>query len=183
MCARHTLYTISPSPDSTLAVEINETGLIKRKHLFIFERFIGRLTYNPDLPLETVLSLKIDAGSVLCKSSHEGPGTREKLTTFARTQALAAGAHPELQIESQYFLAKPLRGFTVEGTSQFKGMQRELKANIGFGVEKNGRLQIDADAIVRLSCFGIAQHTSLFGLNRTSDEAVLHALIWGTAAT
>ena len=183
MSARHTVYTISPSPDSALAVEISTTGLAKRKHVFVFERFSGGLIYDPDLPLETILSLTVETASIVYKDSRLRPGTRKKLTHIASTQALAAQVHPDLQVKSQRFVAKPLRGYIAEVLVQFRGMQQELKANVGFSVEKKGRLQIDADAAVRLSNFGIAQHTSLFGLNRTSDEAVLHVLLWGIVAS
>ena len=58
---RHTVFTISPSPDSTLAVEIKERGLVKRKHLFVFEQYHGTLILDPAQPLDATLELNIEA--------------------------------------------------------------------------------------------------------------------------
>ncbi len=173
------VYTISPSPDSTLAVEISRSGLQKRKHLFVFEQYAGELAYDPDQPLNSRLKLAIEADSLAVRGAQEKRRTRDKLTRFALTQVLRPQDHPALRIESQRFIAKPLRGFVLEGVLHFRGIDRSIKANIGFGVEKNRRLQIDADATLRLSELNLPRPTSLCGLIRTEDEIVLHALIWG----
>ncbi len=183
MPARYSVYTISPSPDSTLAVEIRETGLLKRKHIFIFERYNGTLAYDPEQPLETKLKLEVEADSLVCRDSQAGPKKRKRLTRFALHEALGAQSHPTLRFESQRFTAKPLRGFIFEGALNFRGIDRSIKANIGFGVEKKGRLQIDADASVRLDDFELRRPSSLFGLIRTEDEVILHALFWGESQT
>ncbi len=180
MPARHTVYKISPSPDSTLAIEIRKTGLVKRKHLFVFEQFSGELTYDPDQPLDSALNLSIEANSLVCRDSDAKPKVRQRLTQFALKQALRADDHPVVLIQSQRFLAKPLRGFIAEGTLRFHGVDRNIKANIGFGVPKKDRVQVDADATLRLSDYNLPRPSRLFGLIRTEDEVVLHALIWGT---
>ena len=179
MPASHTVYTISPSPDSTLAVEIKKTGLVKRKHLFVFERYSGSLNYDPDVPLASVFNLDVEADSILCRDSTQKSATGQRLTRFAREEVLHSKSHPELTIRSQRFTAKPLRGFVGEGTLCFGGIERSFKANIGFGVLKKDRLQIDADAALRLSDLGLPRPSSFLGLIQTQDEIVLHALVWG----
>ncbi|HEX4170540.1 MAG TPA: YceI family protein [Bryobacteraceae bacterium] len=182
MSAPHTVYTISPSPDSTLAVETRKAGLKKEKHLFIFERFSGTLVYDPERPLDTTLNLLIDARSVLCRDRSQKPKRAATLTRFAADQALATSRYPEIQLASKRFVAKPLRGFVAEASLHLHGVEHPIKANIGFGVRKNDRIQIDADAALCLSQFGIPRPSSLFGLIHTEDEIVLHALIWGVAS-
>ncbi len=179
MSARHTVYKISPSPDSTLAIEVRKTGLVKRKHLFVFEQYSGELIHDPDQPLDSVLNLSIEANSLVCRDSDAKPKVRQRLTRFARAEALRVQDHPVVLIHSQRFLAKPLRGFIAEGVLQFHGVDRNIKANVGFGVPKKDRLQLDADATLRLSDYNLPRPSSLFGLIRTEDEVVLHALIWG----
>jgi polyisoprenoid-binding protein YceI len=180
MSARHTIYKISPSPDSTLAIEIRKTGLVKRKHLFVFEQYSGELIYDPDQPLDSGLNISIEANSLVCRDSDAKPKVRLRLTRFALAEALRAQDHPVVLIQSQRFLAKPLRGFIAEGTLRFHGIDRNIKANVGFGVPKKGRVQLDADATLRLSDYNLPRPSSLFGLIHTVDEIVLHALIWGT---
>jgi polyisoprenoid-binding protein YceI len=180
MSARHTVYTISPSPDSTLAIEIKKTGLVKRKHLFVFEQFSGELIYDPEQPLDSVVNLSVEANSLVCRDSDAKPKVRRHLTQFAQAEALRVQDHPVVLIQSQRFLAKPLRGYIAEATLQFHGIDRNIKANVGFGVPKKDRVQLDADATLRLSDYNLPRPSSLFGLIRTEDEVVLHALIWGT---
>ncbi len=173
------VYTISPSPDSTLAVEISRSGLRKRKHLFVFEQYAGELAYDPNRPLDSRLKLSIQAESLAIRGAQEKKRRRQQLTHFALTRVLRPQEHAIVCIESHRFIAKPLRGFIAEGSLQFHGIERSVKANIGFGVEKKGRLQIDADATLRLSELNLPRPSSLCGLIRTEDEIVLHALVWG----
>ncbi len=139
--------------------------------------------YDPEQPLESVLNLSIEASSVACRDPLQKHKQQEHLTEFARSQGLAAAQHPLITVKSQRFMAKPLRGFVAEGTLSFRGVDRLLKANIGFGVPKKDRLQIDADATLRLSEYDVPRPSSLFGLIRTEDDVVLHALIWGVTTT
>ncbi len=179
MPAHHTVYKISPSPDSTLAIEIRETGLVKRKHLLVFEQYSGALIYDPEEPLESVLNLSIEVSSLACRGAAEKARRHHELARDIVEKALQADKHPALLIESRHFSAKPLRGFVVELAMQFRGIERQLKANLGFGALKRDRLQIDADATLRLSDYALPRPASLFGLVRTEDEVTLHALIWG----
>ncbi len=182
MPAPQTVYTILPSPDSTLAVETSESGPRSRKHLFTFDRFHGSLLYNPDQPLNSTLTLTIDAASVICRSSRLKQAALQTLSRYVAEEALSSSRFPQIHLASTHFSAKPLRGYVAEATLDFRGGEYPLKANIGFGVLKNERVQIDADASLSLTRLGIARPSSLFGLVQTADEIVLHALIWGLAA-
>ena len=182
MCARSTVYTISPSPDSTLANAARASGVVKHKYLFVFERFRGTLIYDPEQPLDSALNLTIEAASLACRDGQHRSFKRTRHLEAALRQALGSETHPELQLESTRLVAKPLRGFILEGTLRFRGLEHSVRANLGFGTEKKYRLQIDADAAVRLSDFGVAAPSSLLGLIRTLDEVVLHAYLWGTTA-
>ncbi len=181
MHARHTVYTISPSPDATLALEITQTGLAKTKLLLVWERFTGELFYDAQDPLASELNIEIEAASLVCRHRVESSKRPPASTQAAVNKALNAVHDPHLQIRLRPFTAKPLRGFIAQGNIVFRGRERVVKFNVGFGVEKNGRLQIDANAALRLSEFDVACPTSLLGLVKTQDEAVLHALLWGSA--
>ena len=161
-----TVYTISPSPDSTIAVEIKESGLRKRKRLFVFERFSGQLLYDPDQPLKSTLRLHIEVDSLADRDAR---------------QVLSVGAQGEITLESRSFRPKPLRGLVAEGTLTLRGLQHHMKANIEFGSVKRGRIHIEGDAALSLSHLGLPRPTSLFGLIRTDDMAVLHASLRGVS--
>lgn len=177
-----TVFKIAPSPDSILAVEVRQLGWSKKKHLFVFERYSGEFVYDPEQPLASRIELSIEADSVICRDSAKGQRQRDRLTDFARQEALAAHRFPRIQIQSERFVAKALRGFVAEGTLSFHEASRPIRANFDFGVLKRDRLQIDSDATLRLSEYNLPRPSSLLGMIRTDDEVVLHALVWGTIA-
>src|SRR5579884_1842295 len=130
MGARATVYTISPSPDSTLAIETRTTGLVKQKHLFVFERFRGTLIYDPAQPLDSVLHLNVESRSLACRDDHRPPNKRARHLEAALRNALGSASDPELRLESTRLIEKPLRGFILEGLLRFRGIERPVRANL-----------------------------------------------------
>jgi polyisoprenoid-binding protein YceI len=177
------LYTISPSEDSTIAVEVFKTRLMrKRKHLLFFQNFGGQLVFSPAEPKNSHVDLTVDANSIVCRDAWLKPRKQRKITEYARNDALAAERHPEIQFSSNRIAPKALRGFIVEGVLKVCGITRVLKVNLVVSPRTDGRLQLDADSSIRLSDFGITPPSSYFGLAGTKDEAVLHLLLWARAA-
>lgn len=176
-------YTISPSEDSTIAVEVFKTRLMrKRKHLLFFQNFDGELLFSPADPQNSRLNLTVDAKSVVCRDAWLKARKQRRITEYARNHALAVDKHPEIQFSSNRIAPKPLRGFIVEGVLKVCGVTRILKANMVVNPRPDGRLQLDADSGIRLTDFGITPPASYLGLVGTKDEAVLHLLLWARAA-
>jgi polyisoprenoid-binding protein YceI len=176
-----TIYTISPSIDSTLALEVFKTGLRRgKKHILFFENFRGELSYINERPESSRLDLMIDASSVVCRDTWLGPKQQKAVASFARGKALDAAHHPEIRFASSRICAKPLRGFVVEGVLGIRGITRNIRVNVVLTAMSRGRFQIDGDAAFRLSDFGIRPPSSLFGLAGTQDESLLRLLLWAT---
>jgi len=181
MSAWQTAYTISPSIDSTLALEVFKTGLMRRKkHILFFENFVGELLYVQEHPESSRLDISIDATSVVCRDQWLNPKKQRLVTSYVREEALAAARHPEIRFASTRILAKPLRGFVVEGVLTLRGTGRNVRVNVVLNPMKKGRFQIDGDATLRLSDFGINPPSMLMGLVGTKDEALLRLLLWAT---
>lgn len=176
-----TILTISPSLDSTLALEVFKTGLKRgKKHILFFENFHGELAYVKERPESSRLDVMIDANSVVCRDSWLRTRQQKQVTSFAKTQALDTAHHPEVRFASSRVSAKPLRGFLVEGVLALRGTTRNIRLNVVLTAMSRGRFQIDGDAALRLSDFGIHPPSSLFGLNGTQDEALIRLLLWAT---
>jgi len=172
-------YTISPSEDSTVAIEIFKTGLLrKHKHLLFFQNFGGELVYSPEQPEASRLNMTIDANSIVCRDRWLKSRKQRRVAEYARSLANAAGKHPEIRFSSNRVAPKPLRGFVVEGVLNVCGTTRVLKVNLVLSPRTDGRLQLDADSSFRLTDFGISPPSSYFGLAGTKDEAVIHLLLW-----
>jgi len=180
MSAWQTVYTISPSNDSTLALEIFKTGLMRgKKHMLFFENFAGELSYVREHPESSRLDISIDALSVTCRDQWLKPKQQQMVTKFA-LEALAADRYPEIRFASTRILAKPLRGYVVEGVLTLRGTGRNVRVNVVLNLMKRGRFQIDGDATLRLSDFSITPPSMLLGLIGTKDEALLRLLLWAT---
>lgn len=179
-----TLYKIEPSYDSTVAVEVSKSGLLrKRKHVLVFEQFNGRLEYVPEHPPSSRVEITVEASSVTCRDKWLKARKLKHVAGFARSQVLLADQYPQIRFVSSAISAKPLRGFVVEGRLLLRGVERGVRANIILGPQNHGRFQIDADASIRLSDFGIKPPSSLFGLIGTRDEVMVHLLVWASQAS
>jgi len=176
-CATH--YTISPSADSTLAVELSKTGLSRRKkQLLFFEKFSGEMCFAEKNPAAFKLTLMVDAASVIYRDAGLSDKKRSAIAEFARNKALGATAYPEIRFTSHSIRAKPLRGFVVEGALQIRGVTRTVEVSIVLSPRHKDSLQLDGDATLRLSEFTLPRPSALFGLIGTKDEVAIRILLW-----
>lgn len=183
MPASETLYTFSPSNDSTIAIEVLKTGLLRhRKHLLFFENFEGQLYYVADRRECSRVKLCVDSRSLVCRDPSLKPKKQRAVSRYAREEALAAVRFPEIRFSSTQISAKRLRGFAVEGVLDVCNVTRTVKVNIVLTAMKDDRFQIDGDATVRLSDFGIKPPTTLLGLIGTKDEVLVRLLLWAIPA-
>ena len=181
MLREQTLYTISPSNDSTLAIEVYRTGLMKRKkHLLFFERFSGELWYIPENPENSRVKMAIDVSSVVCRDKWLKPKSQEEMCRHTRSEVLAADRNPQITFTSSRMTLKPIRGLAAEGALKIGETVRTVTFNVVVNQTKPATLQIDGDATFRLSDFGIARPASHFGLAGTKDEVLVRVLLWGT---
>ena len=181
MPAREIRYTISPSNDSTLAVEVFKTGLMRRKkHILFFQKFEGELRYTPDRPESSHVSVVIDARSVVCRDQWLKGKKQRAVTEYARKQALETDRHPEIRFSATRISPKELRGFVVEGDLKIRGISRIVKVNVVLSSRKYDRFQVDGDTSVCLTDFSIKPPSSMLGLIGTKDEALIRLLLWAT---
>ena len=184
MAAPDTVYKLAPSYDSTIAVEVAKTGLLrKHKHVLVFERFDGQLHYSPDDPTAARIEISIDPGSVVCQDKWLKARKRKHVAEFARSRVLAADRHQQIRFVSSLIAPKPLRGFVVQGTLSLRGVEHPVKANVILGPQTKGRFQIDADAPLLLSDFGITPPSSFLGLIGTRNDAMIHLLLWASRSS
>src|SRR6185437_6006601 len=135
-----TPYTISASEDSTIAIEVFKTRLMrKRKHLLFFQNFSGEFLHSSERPESSQLNLTIDAKSVVCRDQWLKARQQRRVTEYARDIALAAERHPEIQFSSSRVAIKPLRGLTFEGVLNVCGVTRVLKLNLVLSPRSNAR--------------------------------------------
>lgn len=172
-------HKIFASNDSTVAVEAFQTGPFrKRKVVLFFETFSGDFFHSPDAPHMSRLELQVETSSVVCREKALSPAKCERITRYVREVALAAAKYPQIVFRSTSVAAKPLRGFVMHGDLTIRGVTCSTKANLGVSELKNDRLQLDADANIRLRDFGIQPPSSLLGLVKVGEGAMVHLMLW-----
>ncbi len=124
------------------------------------------------------MTLTIDAASVVCLDAWLSERKRRKVTAYVRKIVLAADTHPEIRFTANSIRAKALRGYVVEGMLHVRGTERMVKVNAVLGPVRKDSLQIDGDATLRLSDFGLPRPSAMFGLVGTKDEALVRLLLW-----
>jgi polyisoprenoid-binding protein YceI len=160
-------YTISPSDDSFISIEVSRTGLRRRKkHFLSFNKFKGEMCFSENDPGVFKMSLIIDAGSAAGE--------------LACKKALEANVHPDIRFTSDSIRAGVLRGFVIRGILQIRDTPCVVSFSTTLNRGRNSRLQIDGDATLRLGDFGLPRPSALFGLIGTKDEALVRVLLWAT---
>jgi polyisoprenoid-binding protein YceI len=173
-------YTILPSNDSTVAVEVCRSRFGRRqKYILYFESFRGEMTFARDDLAAFKIQLNIDPRSVACFRNGLSEKTRRKVADFAR-DLLASGGR-EIQFTAGSLRAKPLRGYAIEGVLHVRGISRVVTISAVLSPLRKDTLQIDGDSAIRLSDFDLPCPSSLFGLLSTRDEAPIRLLLWATA--
>ncbi len=183
MSGSEILHTISPSNDSTIALEVFKTGLMRRrKHTLFFENFGGELYYTPHHPESSRVNIRVDTRSVICRDQWLKPRKQQEVTRYAREEALRAQQHPEIRFSSTRISAKPVRGFVVEGVLDICNVTRTVKLNVVLTPKRDDRFLIDGDTSLNLTDFRIKLPTAFAGLIGTKDEALVRLLLWAHPA-
>jgi polyisoprenoid-binding protein YceI len=183
MSASELTYTISPSADSTLALEVSKTGLMRRKkHLLFFERFSGTFSYRSEQPEASRAQIVVDANSLVCRDAWLDAKKQKRIVDYVKNEALVADGHSEICFSSRRITPKALRGFVVEGELKVCNIGRIVKVNVVLNERNKDTLQLDGDASFRLSDFDIKPPSLLFGLAGTQDEALVRILLWAKPA-
>ena len=181
MITEKACYAILPSNDSTLAVELYRTGLARRKkHLVFFEDFRGKFISSGNDAEGSQMQIAINASSAVCRDAWLSAKKQEELSRFARDNVLATGQHPEIKFESSSVARKRIRGFVVKGTLNIRGTARDATVNVVINQTKPDTLQLDGDATLRLSEFGIEPPSWFLGLTKIKDEVLIRVLLWAT---
>lgn len=172
-------YTISPSEDSTVAVEVLRSGLLggKKRHLLFFPNFSGEMYCAGNDFVDSRIVLTVDASTVICRDAWMSEKKRQAIA-----HDVTVIVSPTIGFTSTSVRAKALRGFVITGVLQIRGTSRELKINMSISPARTNGFQLDGDATFKLTDFHLPRPSKLFGLIGTKDEVVLHTRLWAVPA-
>jgi len=172
-------YRIEPHPDSRFALQVDKTGLMRgKKHLFVFERYVGRLEYDPGNPAESRVELTIESGSLIVTDDWVSEKDRAKISDEALNNKLAAGKYPEMRFRSGSIRAAGgADRYEVQGELTIRDLARPVVVQVTLREEGEGILLFDGEAIVKMTDYGMKPPSAALGLIGTKDEMLLHFLL------
>jgi polyisoprenoid-binding protein YceI len=179
MPKNETRYTIRPTGESSVAVQVFKSGLLaRRKHILFLEHYRGEVEYDHEHPEKSRVELAFEASSMVCRDQWLKPEKRRELLSFVQQEVLAADRHAEIAFSSDRIERKSPTRFELEGTLRIRGSSRPVVFDVIVLPNGKDRLEIDGTARVKLSDYGINRPSSFFGLIGTKDEITLRFLLW-----
>jgi polyisoprenoid-binding protein YceI len=179
MLTNETRYTIEPTSESSVAVQVFKSGLMaKRKHTLFFQRYRGHVEYDNENPEKSRVELSFDANSAVCRDEWLKPDKQRELLAFVHNKVLAADRHERIAFASERVERKSPTRFEVLGTLGIRGSSKPVVFEVVVLPKGKDRLEIDGSARIKLSDYGIEWPSAFFGLIGTKDEVKLRFLLW-----
>jgi len=179
MVKNATRFTIRPTSESSVAVQVFRSGLMaRRKHVLFFEHYRGEVEYDNDDPEKSRVELVLEANSVVCRDERLNPERRRGLLAFVQKEVLAAHSHAQIAFSSNRVERQSPTRFKLEGTLSIRGSNKPVAFEAVVLPKGKDRLEIDSTARLKLTDFGIDRPSAFFGLIGTKDEVILRFLLW-----
>jgi polyisoprenoid-binding protein YceI len=179
MLTKEIRYTIRPTSESSVAVQVFKSGLMaRRKHILFVEHYSGLVDFDGEHPERSRVEIFFDANSVVSRDQWLKSEKRQELVAFVQNEVLAVDRHAQIVFSSDRVERKSATRFELEGTLKIRGNSRQVACEVILLTHGKDRLEIDGTARIKLSDFDIDRPTALFGLIGTKDEINLHLLLW-----
>jgi len=164
-------YNIRPSGESRFALIIEKTGLMSgKRHQFLFERYSGTLSYDPESPARSHIEFTIEAASAVCKDTWLSPKDLHKVQDYALHDMLAVERFPEITFSSTAVTPKDETTFEVQGVLAIRGIARPVVVAVTVEKRKAAVVAVSGHAVVRLKDYGVKPPSAALGTIGTKNE-------------
>ena len=172
-------YTIRPSAESTLTLEVFKTGLLAgKKHFFFFEQYEGEIDYDAQRPDNSRVRMTIQARSITCKDTWVKPEDRKKILDAALNDMMAANQYPQLSFASTRIVTKSKGLYEIQGDLTVRGIAKPVTFQAAVKPVGSQRLEIDGDARISHKDYGLKPISRFGGIVGTKDQMLLRFLVW-----
>ena len=167
-------YGIEPDPDSRFALEVYKTGLMSgKKHLLVFERYQGRLEYDPQNPEQSRVELTIESASLIVKDDWVNEKERKKIGDEALNNMLGAKQYREMRFRSGSIRAAGEGRYEVQGELTIRELARPALVRVSLKEGPGGSMLFEGEAIVIMKDYGMKPPSAALGLIGTKDEMMV----------
>lgn len=172
-------YAIRPTSESSFAVEVFKTGLLRRKkHIFFFGRYDGKLEYDFEHPERSNAEIRVDATSAVCRDEWISAEKRKDVLRVAKQEMLASNEHPHIVFSSREIRRKAQHRFEVDGTLTIRGIAKPVTLNVASVPVGKERFELDITARIKMTDYGLKPPSSMLGLIGTKDEMRVRCLLF-----
>ena len=163
-------YEIRPAAGSRVALEVFKTGLLSgKKHLFLFEKYSGKLHFDASAPERSRVELTIETASIVCKDTWIGEkDIRKVMETATGREMLEVARYPAMRFVSTA-VTRSGDGFEVRGGLTIRGQEHGVIVTVTMKPQGDG-LQFNGKSEVRLKDYGLKPPSAALGAIGTRNE-------------
>jgi len=178
--AQPATYEIKPAPGSRFSLEVFKTGLMSgKKHLFVFERYHGTLTYDPKAPEKSKAELTVETGSIVLKDQWLDAKDFKEVHAYAiGEKMLEVAKHPSMRFVSGAIKPRPDGGFDAHGTLTIRGVPKPVVLAVTPKLEGN-TIHLTGKAEVRLKDYDLKRPSAALGAVGTKNEMAVSFVVSG----
>jgi len=171
-------YEIVPSEENRLALEVFKTGFMSgKKHLFHFEQYRGKLSYDDGKPESSRIELVLQSGSIALKDTWLSDKDFKKVQQYALQEMLAADRFSEILFSSGQIRAKSAADYEIQGTLSIRGVSKPVMVHVAKKQEVGGKLVFEGRSQIRMKEYGLKPPSAALGTIGTKDEMAFSFMI------
>jgi polyisoprenoid-binding protein YceI len=165
------VYRIAPEAGNRIGLEVYKTGLMSgKKHVFIFERYQGRLDYDAKAPEASKVELTIETSSIVLKDQWLSEKDFAKVREYAGKEMLEVAKYPQIRFVSSGVRKRADGVFEVNGGLTIKGVTKPAVVSVTMGPAEAGALRFTGKAEVKLKDYGLKPPSAALGMIGTKNE-------------
>ncbi|HKV42921.1 MAG TPA: YceI family protein [Blastocatellia bacterium] len=167
-------YRITPVQSARFGLVVTKTGLLRgKKHLFLFDRYEGEFSHDPDGPAgaeNTTVYFTLSPSNIVCEDTWVNASDRKKILATTLHDMLAVDRYPDLVFRSEKITVRAEREYEVWGQLTVRGIDKPARVKVSLTNEPAGYIRLDGAAVLRLTDYGLTPPSALLGAIGTRDQ-------------
>jgi polyisoprenoid-binding protein YceI len=170
--AQRAVYPLRPGPRNVFAVEVDKTGVLRgRTHVFIVQRYSGRVEYDAAHPAQSLVDIEADSAGITVTDSWLSRGEWKRVEEYTLSpRVLDVLPHPKITFRSTSVEPAGGKRFRIRGPLSIRGraLPGVFEAAVALGA--GGALLAEGSTRFPMTRYGIEPFTEFLGLIGTRDE-------------
>jgi len=164
--AQNVILEIAPSAENRISLEVAKTGLLSgKKHLFVLEKYSGRVELDKSNPDKSRVELTMDPASLLVKDDWLSAKDAKKVQEEASVKMLAVNQFREMTFRSTSVRSIAIDRYTVEGMLTIRGIARPVTLEVTMR-----DYRFEGSGVFKMSSYGLKPPSAALGAVGTKDE-------------